>query len=82
VRWLGRGRAAELGHAVSAAPAVLPAAQLAVLGQALADAAAYRAPGGCEDCRAGVPCADHEDDAARRASYLALGELLGLDVDP
>jgi hypothetical protein len=51
-----------------------PAAALADLRHALADAIAYRTPDGyCHDCTSEQePCGDHQHDATRRRAYQAL----------
>jgi hypothetical protein len=57
-----------------------------VLGQALADAVAYRSSGtdgpctGCDESPANL-CADHEADLDKADAYLALGVALGIEVD-
>jgi hypothetical protein len=58
--------------------------QREVLDKALADAVAYRDPGGhCLDC-AGRPaglCDEHAADLDLTDAYLALGKELGIEVD-
>jgi hypothetical protein len=51
-----------------------PAPEPVDLRHALADAIAYRTPGGyCHDCTSEhEPCGDHQHDAARRRAYQAL----------
>jgi hypothetical protein len=55
-----------------------------ILGQALADAIAYRTPqGSCPDCDvhpAGL-CEDHADDLDRTDAYLYLARQLGIEVE-
>ena len=62
----------------------LSTAQLATLGQALADAVEWRQPAGvCHDCDAeyGGLCYDHAGDEERADAYLALARALGIEVD-
>jgi len=74
---------AVLGHQPCARPA-LTAADFGILGQALADAIAYREPSWpCSDCglhRDGR-CPDHAADQARTGAYLALADSLGIEMD-
>jgi hypothetical protein len=87
---------ADLAPAVLAGNVDLTPAQLATLGQALADAIQYRDPAGaCADCEAipaaavpGSPgrlapglCDDHTEDLNRTDAYLALAAELGIEVD-
>jgi hypothetical protein len=63
---------------------VLTAADLGVLGQALADAVTYRDPAGfCQDCEdsPAALCQDHADDLDKTDAYLALAAGLGLEID-
>jgi hypothetical protein len=58
--------------------------QLAVTGQALADALAYRGPqGSCPDCDAHPAglCSDHGDDLDKTDAYIALARDLGLEIE-
>ena len=74
---------AEIDRQPAARPA-LTAADFGILGQALADAIAYREPSWpCSDCglhRDGR-CPDHAADQARTGAYLALAGSLGIEVD-
>ena len=65
-----------------AAVASLHAAQLATLGQALADAIEYRQPSGaCADCDSHPSglCAPHAADLDRADDYAALARQLGVE---
>jgi len=73
---------AEIDRQPAARPA-LTAGDLGVLGQALADAIAYREPSwSCPDCdmHPGELCPDHIADQAMTNSYLALAGSLGLEA--
>ena len=63
---------------------VVSPGQLEVIGQALANAIAYRTPEGfcrdCEDSPSGL-CLDHAADLDRTDSYLALGRELNVEVN-
>ena len=74
---------AELDRPRGARPA-LTAADLGILGQALADAVAYRDPAGsCPDCdtHPAELCQDHAADIDKADAYLALADSLGIEVD-
>jgi hypothetical protein len=66
---------------------VLTAAQRETLAAALSDAIEYRGlnPEGvtadCADCTRDFVCGDHTGDAEKAASYRALAERLGIEVD-
>lgn len=75
---------APAGVTAPAAVASLHAAQLATLGQALADAIEYRQPSGaCADCdsHAAGLCTPHGADLDRADDYAALARQLGTGVD-
>ena len=70
------------GPVIAPAVAALEEAQLATLGQALADAIEYRQPAGiCADCD-GHParlCSPHAADLDRADDYAALARELGME---
>jgi len=74
---------AELDRPRGARPALMPG-DLTILGQALADAVAYRDPAGsctaCDDSPAEL-CQDHAADLDQADAYLALAGSLGIEMD-